>query len=343
MKSPPLQQLRDNKEPATQAEDEMPSSDSVQRESQLGVAAPDVGMEPVAYVGDMTGMYLNGLGCSGPIKSEDKPLYSADQMAKVCRERDANAGYFEAYHELRVAVNAAYPQDPYLLAEEVPAKMQAELAQANERLAAEQAYSAKLREALNLWRTARDNSEECEFDDMAAYSVPMPLFCDAEEAMDSALDPPPRRHRPQVSQRQGCRTDCGVGRSPRRYRRGTQFNQGESGMTTDKELLELAAKAAGVSVCDWDCIGTPIYRNPYHGGTWHPLTDDGDTLRLAVQFNMKVEINYSDSFRYVTSAKCWSKEAEECVFASEEIEPDPYAATRRAIVRAVAEIGRNMK
>jgi hypothetical protein len=51
-----------------------------------------------------------------------------EQLAACEKERDANAKCFEAYHELRVAVNTAYPQNPYMLAEDVPAQMQKELA-----------------------------------------------------------------------------------------------------------------------------------------------------------------------------------------------------------------------
>lgn len=54
-------------------------------------------------------------------------------------------------------------------------------------LTAERAVSDRLLEALKFWKIAADNAEECEFDDMAAFSVPMPLFCDADEATDAAI------------------------------------------------------------------------------------------------------------------------------------------------------------
>ena len=60
----------------------------------------------------------------------------------------------------------------------------------------------------------------------------------------------------------------------------------------DKELLELAAKAAGIRL-EWDGdpeIWSPIY---YDGKTYHafnPLTDDADALRLAVKLDMNVEV-----------------------------------------------------
>lgn len=105
---------------------------------------------------------------------------------------------------------------------------------------------------------------------------------------------------------------------------------------TDRELLELAAKAAAYDVRwheNWQCfvhvgvvnINTP----PTMAGqrqVWNPLTDDGDALRLAVKLN-RTDIG-ALIMNYTTGA-----EYRDC----------PYAATRRAIVRAAAEIGKGMK
>lgn len=103
---------------------------------------------------------------------------------------------------------------------------------------------------------------------------------------------------------------------------------------SDRELLELAAKAAGMThlYCEpWK--GMAEYNkhlDEFYGPTWNPLTDDGDALRLAVKLYLDVHIDtnltdvtYMDS---VTEAHL----------------RDPYAATRRAIVRAAAEIGRTL-
>jgi hypothetical protein len=88
---------------------------------------------------------------------------------------------------------------------------------------------------------------------------------------------------------------------------------------TDRELLELAAKAAGELTPSW--YGNDAY---FDGvlSRWNPLTDDGDALRLAVKIK-------------------WVPSRVEVVGLS--MNEDPYAATRRAIVRAAAEIGRGMK
>jgi hypothetical protein len=99
---------------------------------------------------------------------------------------------------------------------------------------------------------------------------------------------------------------------------------------TDKELLELAAKAAGIEF-GW-IHDTPRIRAEMGWTPWNPLTDDGDALRLAVKLKMCVDIGGGG----LVFAFCGEPE---CTEATEEIHPDPLAATRRAIVRAAAEIG----
>jgi len=101
---------------------------------------------------------------------------------------------------------------------------------------------------------------------------------------------------------------------------------------TDKELLELAAKAAGIEVYAVYPSGTVLRHSQDHEG-WSPLTEDGDALRLAVQLKLEIE---------------WWKtgvNVSHPVYAPmpiEHLENDPYAATRRAIVRAAAEIGKTL-
>jgi hypothetical protein len=105
---------------------------------------------------------------------------------------------------------------------------------------------------------------------------------------------------------------------------------------TDKELLELAAKAAGIEVED-----DHVWVNSKHGmggswEKWNPLTDDGDALRLAVKLGFLVDISLqrNESESGGNGAK-YQVELHR--------NSDPYAATRRAIVRAAAEIGKEMK
>jgi hypothetical protein len=99
----------------------------------------------------------------------------------------------------------------------------------------------------------------------------------------------------------------------------------------NEKLLELAAKAAGLSHPD----GVYWIRNEAGDG-WNPITDDGDALRLAVKLRFTI-ITLSDSIEVIThdNEHC----GQEMTFDGQ----DPLAATRRAIVRAAAEIGRSMK
>lgn len=99
---------------------------------------------------------------------------------------------------------------------------------------------------------------------------------------------------------------------------------------SDRELLELAAKAAGYT------LGSTTLDDGY----WDPLIDDGDALRLAVRLKFHVGINPGNK---VFCTPTYSDKP--TVFESCERDgaQDPLAATRRAIVRAAAEIGRSMK
>lgn len=108
-------------------------------------------------------------------------------------------------------------------------------------------------------------------------------------------------------------------------------------METDRELLVLAAKAAGIKVTGYDA-SVRVYESPHFGcpallapnedfGYWNPLTDDGDALRLAVKLAKKVGMPFA-----ALIANFLHQEQEQ--------EGDDCAATRRAIVRAAAEIGK---
>lgn len=105
----------------------------------------------------------------------------------------------------------------------------------------------------------------------------------------------------------------------------------------DRELLDMAAKAAGIEL-----IGgskTPMVSDDgdlSHMREWRPLTDDGDALRLAVKLKLQIRPNDYDVM-VVAQLPAHITVVEACDYK------DPYAATRRAIVRAAAEIGRGMK
>ena len=94
----------------------------------------------------------------------------------------------------------------------------------------------------------------------------------------------------------------------------------------DRELLELAAKAAGMRPGTWFDGWNDEGRET--GDLWNPLTDDGDALRLAVKV-----LNWPHGGRAFDNAVS-------AMYAVGQLPKDPYAATRRAIVMAAAEIGR---
>lgn len=126
-------------------------------------------------------------------------------------------------------------------------------------------------------------------------------------------------------------------------------------METDIELLELAAKAAWIEV--WfprmnggkDDDGNRIILTPCHTMTpngaaeWNPLTDDGDALRLAV--NLRIDVDHGgplDNSKYVCVSRPGIEMMRNPCSVVEEFEDEMQrgAATRRAIVRAAAAIGR---
>ena len=122
-------------------------------------------------------------------------------------------------------------------------------------------------------------------------------------------------------------------------------------MNTDRELLELAAKAAEIQI-QWHRWPSTARETAYvpngdfseqHGvcySPWNPLTDDGDALRLAVKLNMGISIPVMAAPHARVDVITFRNSG---VNVMESCNNDPYAATRRAIVRAAAEIGRNMK
>lgn len=109
----------------------------------------------------------------------------------------------------------------------------------------------------------------------------------------------------------------------------------------DRELLELAAKAQGWFDYPTDSIEQGSYwhidreKAPFDHyflkEDWNPLEDDGDALRLAVKIYMFDGSLFDLFLRF---------RLEEVINDSGRSDEE---ITRRAIVRAAAEIGRNMK
>ena len=116
---------------------------------------------------------------------------------------------------------------------------------------------------------------------------------------------------------------------------------------TDRETLELAARAAGYVFGEYG--GKPARQVTTKIGAawiyWNPLTDDGDALRLAVQLMIRVSVNRAFPLGIPGSVTAEYPDRDCFYFALGEAvtNGDPYAATRRAITRAAAEIGRQME
>jgi hypothetical protein len=99
----------------------------------------------------------------------------------------------------------------------------------------------------------------------------------------------------------------------------------------DRELLEAAAKAAAINALRWGIDDPELQRTgrgQYIGATWNPLTDDADAMRLAVKLEIEVR-NFNGKSHAGREGKFWCTEG---WFP----DGDPFAATRRAIVRAAA-------
>ncbi len=100
---------------------------------------------------------------------------------------------------------------------------------------------------------------------------------------------------------------------------------------SDRELLELAAKAAGIDywIVRFAPRKAPIEKlhTEIDGETveWNPLTDDGDRYRLIKKLGMLVNFN---------SGVVYSSKDKMLAISKTDID--------RAIVRAAAEIGRAM-
>lgn len=105
---------------------------------------------------------------------------------------------------------------------------------------------------------------------------------------------------------------------------------------TDKELLELAARAAGFANFEYAsqesgiCVELGASRGAITS-YWNPLTNDGDALRLAVKLGLVLNLSPREDCKgqtvvafYGIEEPCWNGR---------------NVAARRAIVRAAAAIG----
>jgi hypothetical protein len=116
---------------------------------------------------------------------------------------------------------------------------------------------------------------------------------------------------------------------------------------TDRELLELAARAIGLqyhSYVENELIGRGLNIGDLETPIWNPLTDDGDALRLAVR--LRIAPTFSSDGRAVFSGYCTVTPKCGRVYhdpINEFLGEDPLSAWKRAVVRRAAAIGKEMK
>lgn len=104
---------------------------------------------------------------------------------------------------------------------------------------------------------------------------------------------------------------------------------------TDRELLELAAKAAGFINYTMNDDSVFVETGSARGAAgyyWKPLTDDGDALRLAIALGLIIDCSRPSAGEPFKQHHVWIDEL--C---------DTATLTRRAIVLVAAEIGKGTK
>jgi hypothetical protein len=102
---------------------------------------------------------------------------------------------------------------------------------------------------------------------------------------------------------------------------------------TDRELLELAAKAEGHAVEFDEVSGLSFFDTRYTGILWDPLHSDGDALRLAAA--LRINIYFGHEGEGPIHCGPFGKDG-----ATEWDAGTEQESLRRAIVRAAAEIGK---
>lgn len=108
-------------------------------------------------------------------------------------------------------------------------------------------------------------------------------------------------------------------------------------MNDDRELLEWAAKAAGIDykISENGSFLRVHEANRLANVCWNPLTDDGDAMRLEAALMLNVTWS-ADSVEVDSDRNCG------CAEFYADHKGDKQAARRRAGARAAAAIGKEM-
>ena len=113
----------------------------------------------------------------------------------------------------------------------------------------------------------------------------------------------------------------------------------------DKTLLELAGRAQGWFDYPTDSVEAGSmwhtdkdkapFDHSFSKASWNPLTDDGDALRLAVKLRMSITVSELDSMATAYAEGFVQGYSVDFMY-------DVNSAVRLAIVRAAAEVGKEM-
>lgn len=112
---------------------------------------------------------------------------------------------------------------------------------------------------------------------------------------------------------------------------------------TDKELLFYAANAHGNLIYIEDLGWIHQDKNGNRGSWWNPLDDSRDAFDLFVK--LKLDVSFGDDYYFDKGPMTFCGSQWDCRESAHfkrfvKHAPDPYAATRLAIVREAAEIGK---
>lgn len=112
---------------------------------------------------------------------------------------------------------------------------------------------------------------------------------------------------------------------------------------TDKELLELAAKAANIDRLDFGKGEILTYSPDGYTTIWNPLKDDADALRLAVDLGMVIDARYKNGgMRAHNEITYWVGDdvTGRSIIWGLHRKDEAKSTCRRAITCAAAEIGK---
>lgn len=120
----------------------------------------------------------------------------------------------------------------------------------------------------------------------------------------------------------------------------------------DRELLEMAAKAANIKICHtwlsdegraWSSIWVKDSVTGADTTTlWNPLGNDGCALRLAAKLNLSVIVSWGFDGNPSGSVGVMLGSGDDLRLTNTKYLDDPCAAWRRSIVIGAAEIGKSM-